>query len=505
MSVTITFYSTTSKKKELNKILTAYYPQSNAVGYLHTPTDIINPVVDFEQTTSLNPLANSYCKIVEFNRYYFIERCVAIHTNRWTLYLHEDVLVSHQLYILGHSAFVIRWENSTYKSLKDDLCNFEYNKQVIYGSITNRTGATGITTLTANMGVNDDNTLIAYMTDQVDHYSGGTNAFHSASQPTTYAIGGNISTAYLVGSGGIAFDMARTVYKNSAMKSFIKHITMYPFVIPNTPDANILEIWLGDNRMAIQQTFKYPNYTLLRILIADFYINASNNAQFYSDDFTCFEPFSTYEMYIPYVGWITVSSEDIIDKRIRVWYAVNFEEGTATAYVSSGSNIDNVIYTSPCCMGTKISLSYDNTLELETARNALYLNTATSLGNSAVAYASGNEVGAIGGLLKTGANFVNGWNSLIARGTTGVNTSASGMNQAQSVKMRVTRVVKKNYDSAFAKEVGLPYNRVQTLSSLTGFVQVGSIQMNEDNYVFDDEKKEIESILKSGYIYTPSS
>lgn len=505
MSVTIQFIKTTDKKIELNKSLTTAL-QWTLTGLLRVPTDIINPVIEIEETDDVSPLKFSYCKIDEFDRYYFIENAVCIRTGRWMITLHEDVLMSHQTYILAQNAFVLRWSASTDKTIRDNECNFEYQKKIIEAYVTNTSGASNITNLTVTpSSTTGYNTVIAYMTDQVDHYSNGSNSFESANTPSTYVTGANASTAYYVGVGGIAYDIARAVYKNSAMKSYIKHITMYPFVVTCTLDNTITTIKIGDTNVAIGSPFRYPNAAIERIKIADFKITSTENSTLYSDDFTAAEPYSTYEIYIPYVGWVNLPSVYALNKRIRVWYVVNYEEGTATAYISIGSSIYNIIYSSPCVMGTKISLSYDNTLELETARNALYLNTAASLVSVALASQSGVEgagISAAGGLLRTGAAFVNGWNSLIPRGNTSINSSTSGLNLYQKVSVRVTRTKKKNYDSDFAATYGLPYNKYDSLTSLGGFVKVGDIQFTESATILDNEKKEIESILKSGYVYT---
>lgn len=509
MSVTIQFIQTTDKKIELNKSYTIAL-QWKLTGLLRVPTDMINPVVEIEETADVSPLKFSYCKINEFDRFYFIENAVCIRNNRWALYLHEDVLMSHQTYILAQNAFVLRWSASTDKTIRDNECNFEYKKEIIEANITNTAGASNITTLTVSPDpMTGYNTVIAYMTDYTniqDMSSSGANAFESASTPSSYTVGGNVSCIYYVGTGAIAHDIARAIYKNSSLKSYVKHITMYPFNITSTAKNDILSIEIGNTTINLNTVpFRYANYVIERIKIADFKISSTENSTLYNDDFTAAEPYSTYEIYIPYVGWVNLPSEYAIDKRIRVWYAVNYEEGTATAYISSGSSIYNIIYSSPCVMGTKIGLSYDNTLELETARNALYLNTATSLGSTALAAAGGGDnagLNAASGLLKTGAAFVNGWNSLIPRGNTAINSSTSGLNLYQKVSVRVTRTKKKNYDSDFAVTYGLPYNKYDSLTSLSGFVKVGDIQFTESNIVLDNEKKEIESILKSGYIYT---
>ncbi len=505
MSITIQFIKTTDKKIELAKSITTASAWT-LTGLLRVPTDIINPVIEIEETSDVSPLKFSYCAIAAFNRYYFIERAICVRTGRWEIYLHEDVLMSHQLYILSLSAYILRWENSTDKTIKDNECNFEYKKEVIEANVTNTAGASNITTLTVSPSYSTGyNTVIAYMTDEslTDISSSGTNTFESASTPNAYIVGGNVSCVYYVGVGAIAFDIARNVYKNSALKSFIKHITMYPFTVSSTSKADKLTIKIGSTDVNLNTVpFRYANYVMERIKIADFKISSTENSTLYRDDFTAAEPYSNYEIYIPYVGWVNLPSEYAVDKRIRVWYAVNYEEGTATAYISSGSSIYDIIYTSPCTMGTKISLSYDNTLELETARNALYLNTAASLGGVALASQSGSEGAGISGLLKTGAAFVNGWNSLIPRCNTAINSSPSGINLYQKVSVRVTRVTKKNYDSDFAAEYGLPYNKYAAISSLSGFIKVGDIQFTENNEILDDERKEIENILKSGFIYT---
>lgn len=104
--MTLTLYKNNSEQNAVTKSLTQVQTMT---GTLRNGTSIIDPVVLVSDIANISGV--NYCKINEFNRYYFINNIKSVNNNLWELSCHVDVLQSFATEIRAQSGIVERQEN----------------------------------------------------------------------------------------------------------------------------------------------------------------------------------------------------------------------------------------------------------------------------------------------------------------------------------------------------------------------------------------------------------
>ena len=104
--MTLTLYKNNSEQNAVTKSLTQIQTMT---GTLRNGTSIIDPVILVSDVTDISGV--NYCKINEFNRYYFINNIKSLNNNLWELSCHVDVLQSYADEIRAQSGIVERQEN----------------------------------------------------------------------------------------------------------------------------------------------------------------------------------------------------------------------------------------------------------------------------------------------------------------------------------------------------------------------------------------------------------
>jgi len=341
--------------------------------------------------------------------------------------------------------------------------------------------------------------VISYMTDQVIHPSGPTPELDGLKSISAETSGSNVSTQYLVGTVEDIYDLAKEVYKNDTLLSFVKSIMIYPFGIENLTDSTVTSIKIGTTDYILKNEFRYPAHYPERIVVADFIGPAGTS-------FLDYAPYTTYEIYIPYSGFVTISGENIVDKHLKVFYLVNWEDGTANAYIYNVTD-DVIIYSAQCVLGVKVALSSSNALELANQKTALGLNTGINLIGSAMTIgggiAAGNPLAIGAGLLKgtsTIGNAISGFNQMYDIGKVGITSAVAGLSAGQRVVLRYTRTVPVGYDDSYFALKGRPLNQYKKLSDLSGFTIVNDVHVENIPNATLTETNEIERLLTSGVI-----
>lgn len=441
-------------------------------------------------------LTANYAYIPDFNRYYFITDITAISRYLWQISMSVDVLMTYYDDIMNLSAFIARNQNLYSPFVVDDLTNFTYSKEITNTYPVNKTAVTVLSTAPSTSW---HTAVMSYLTDDTIRFSGSTPALNDLPMITAYASGSNISTQYLVGTTGMVYDLAKAVYKDDTLLSFIKTVMIYPFDIPAIVDSNITTIKIGTKKYTLTDTFRYPEHYPERIVVADFDMpNATS--------FLDYSPYKTYEIYIPYSGFVTLSGENILGKELKVFYLVNWEDGTANAYVYNVS--DNVVlYSAQCVLGVKVALSSSNALELSNQKTALGLNTGINLIGSALTVggglASGNILAVGGGVLRgtsTIGNAISSFNQMYDLGKVGITSPVSGLSSGQKVFLRITKTNPVGYDDSYFALKGRPLNQYRKLSDLSGYTIVNDIHVENVPNATLTEMNEIERLLTNGVI-----
>lgn len=445
-------------------------------------------------------LASNYVYIKEFNRYYFINDIISVRNNMWRINMYVDVLMSYKKQIKNLKAFVNRNEFTFDEYVKDDLISYYYDKEVIEyipekGNKVNTTFK-----VRKQVGEITTNYVISVINDQIWATGDYVNApDESLPQVDCEITGQGVTSANYCLTSLNATRLARALVEDDTLYGYIISLIAFPFLIEYEGDS--VSLRLGKTTLdglegvnCYKMNPKLSQY----YVIADFTITA--------DDFKDYEPFTQYQIWIPYLSWVNVNADDILNNRIIVYYNVNYQTGSAQVTIYDVTN-DKIIFTSNCQVGVKIGLSSTNAREVKDNENSNNIGLAVGLLTSALAVAggavSGNAVAVGGGLLTGGrtiANYIQNQNTNYNRASGNISSPLGGAYLSQEVKVRKTKLKPKNYDSNYAKLYGKPLNKYMDLSSLTGFTILGEVHIEDIGSITSTEFAELYNILTTGFI-----
>lgn len=215
-------------------------------------------------------------------------------------------------------------------------------------------------------------------------------------------------------------------------------------------------------------------------------------------NFLDYAPYTKIELYLPYIGFVTLDTNEVMGKTILIQYAVDYMTGMGTAYVMADGIM---IYTGEGQVGIDIPLGGRNAAEI--AKNNLMtgINTAGGIVGTAVAAGAGGvTAGVLTGLntlAGTTASVIQGNQSRVTKGSIG--NSANGFYAPQNAYLIITRPTPVE-PTSYANQFGRPSGKTEQLQSLTGYTVVDRVHVEGIKNGTQDEITEIERLLKSGVI-----
>lgn len=241
----------------------------------------------------------------------------------------------------------------------------------------------------------------------------------------------------------------------------------------------------------------------------------------YFGNFLDYAPYTKIELYLPYIGFVTLDNDLVLGKRLIIRYAVDLCTGSCTAFVitrnmndTTGST-ETVILTQNGTIGIQIPMSGGSGSDI--ARSMLKFGISTGAGaasfgvsvNKGMEAALASEGGSVGGVVaRAGAAGLLASTAIGAvtagqipvhkNGKMDANTGFYGPQNAYLIWTRPSI----NYPSSYNAQYGRPSGKTKTLSTLTGFTVVDSVHVEGAgfNSATSDELSEIERLLKSGVI-----
>ena len=501
-----------SDNHELNKTLT----------YIDTMMGIFNHSIAIKNINiDVNNYVNNfnYVWIPTLKRYYYVDSVELMSANITRLHLKEDVLMSWEKLIKSQSAFVSRYQSSVQTKLVDNRLPLEDTKRIVMLSFTN--GALKNCTFDYNVASNKPCIAVTSLSTQVQTGHGTNVAPSGSSLPSIRSTMNNNEYLRFINFDKLYY-LIKAYRSDDAVASYFENVIYFPF------DCTTL-FGLSEQGGAIFVRDKFvdssgdlapfdSSYTPLQtftmnlqrdgvspyIVIAD--ISITDN----DETFDKFEPYSNYEIYIPFVSWVKIEYNQFVNQRILVYYSVDFKTGMATAYVYNYSN-KYIIWSGACQLGIKLDMTTTNQLENQRQKEASVLNTTLGLMSSTIAVgvgvATGNPLAIAGGVIgggKTIANAVNQNRMLFERAQSSFGTPECSLFAPNEVKIRRTYndKISLTSDTTYAKLNGKPYNNyVADLSSLSGYVEIPEIHFDPKNeIIYQDEINEIVSLLKDGVI-----
>ena len=453
-------------------------------------------------------LSANYVYIPDFNRYYFINDITSVRQNLWTLSLHVDVLMSYKKEISNTKAFVMRNEFEYDPLVKDDEVSYYYDKDVI--EYVPEKGDKVNNTFTPNLPNNSNNIVISVINNLIGRVYGGSAQPPVPSLPTPTSSSTSAfatSQSYIINYEMLTRLSKRLNGDNSNLTSFVLSIIAFPFTLKTTGLPDTLR--LGSTDLTNSSTsseveddkvevIDLEHGTPQYIVIADFTITG--------DNFMDYEPYSQYEIYLPYLGWVSLSAVNVLNNRLIVYYVVDYQTGSAQVCIYDITN-SKIIYTSNAQLGVKVGITTTNQKEVNDNRNSNNIGLGIGLITSALSVgggvASSNPIAIMGGLISGGstiANYVQNQNTNYSRASGTVSSGQSGLYLPQDVKIRKTTYKPKGYDVEYFKLKGRPLNQVKRLGDLTGYTLVGEEHLENFGSSTESEHDEIKSLLLNGVI-----
>lgn len=448
-------------------------------------------------------LAANYAYIEEFNRYYYISDVVSYRNDLWRIPLDVDVLMSYKDKILGLDAFVLRNEFNYNDFIKDDLVSFYYDKEI--SETIFEKGTLVNTTFKLDVGI--ENRYNVVVTCQAQNGDIGLEHIDTPSGTNLPSIqqsdfNDQYSECSYVGDTVDLSSITLSCLRDDNLATFIKSIMFYPFDVEHGSTAQ--QVYLGDQAIEkgggtpLQMYFakyKVSNY----IITEDFTITSP-------ESFLDYEPYTQYELYVPYYGWIKLSAEQILGNRIIIYYTIQLSTGSGNVYVYDVTN-NKMLFTSPCQMGMQLGVTSTNNTEIDNAQKANTLNLAVgaiaSAGSIGLGLITGNPIAIMGGgmgLYKSIVTAVNNASQMYDKAQVSYGTANAGMYNSQRAILRKTVMKPKNYNDDYAKLYGKPLNQYIKLNELSGYTLISDIHIEDIGNITKTEFDQLHTLLTSGII-----
>lgn len=523
-----------------NNTYIACYKQNDENDALHKKLTFVKLLmIQFKSTLSMKQfyidLSNyefdfNYIYIPVLKRYYYVNSVEMMNKTITRLNLQEDVLMSWENLIRRQSAFVTRYEGSTEKYIVDVRRPIEDTLTVEYITPTpTGTGSLVNTTLKYDIGINDYKIAVVSVSTKYFH---NVNYYEDVKSPTGTNLPKISQTfsqvEYLNFMKAYDFQFLEGALINqSDLLSYVLSAIILPFD-PTTPFTDSVQyngfvtnqtFYAKDDALCDDYAFhdvgNYPaGVSEVKVatthagscpyfIVADFTVSANNN------DYLDYPPYSNLEIYIAFVGWVSLNASQILNKRLIVYYTVDFKSGMGTAYLYNVTD-DKLIWSTNCQVGIKLDLTATNQIDNTRTKQSNNTNMILSLLTSALAIGVGvateNPVAIAGGALSAGkavASTVTSNMMLFEKSQTNFGTGEGVFHAPLDVRIR--RSYHKPLtitESVFEHLYGLPYNNYTALSALSGYVEVGDLHFDlKGEDIYQDEIQEIVQLLKNGVIF----
>lgn len=225
-------------------------------------------------------------------------------------------------------------------------------------------------------------------------------------------------------------------------------------------------------------------------------------------NFLDYAPYTKIECYIPYIGFVTLDTNEVMNKAIKLEYAVDVMTGTGTAYLTVGTEgldgtftWEKIVYIGDCKLGIDIPIGGANAPEV--ARN----NLVTGI-NAAGGIIGTVAAGTVGG---TGAAVMAGMKTLASTTVSAIQSNqvhvhkgsigscSNGMYGPQNAFLAITRP-RIAEPSDYAAQFGRPSGKTAALETLHGYTVVEKVRVKGFASATQEEISEVERLLKTGVI-----
>ena len=242
-----------------------------------------------------------------------------------------------------------------------------------------------------------------------------------------------------------------------------------------------------------------------------------------TSSFMDYKPYTTLELYLPYIGFVELDNDEVMGNQISIRYAVDLTSGKCTAFVSLYDATEakdvRLLLTREGQCGMRIPISGGSGSEISKAILSFGMGAvsgAVSLGLGAVGAGSatnakgiptGGTVGSVvdtlasstGYLSHTTINAIQAGQYHVHKGGVIEVNNAFYAPQTPFLIYRCPKVTRpSNYDHT----VGRPLAETRTLSQLTGYTLIEQVHVEGSDFGMAtlEEKNMLETQLKNGIL-----
>ena len=277
---------------------------------------------------------------------------------------------------------------------------------------------------------------------------------------------------------------------------YITGVTWYPFKLDDFIGGTYAPVVLaGMPSTGITGMRLSHNFQMCK-RVASFKIDRRFN------NFMDFDPYTKVQIYLPFLGFYDLPINEIFNRYVYVYYALDLETAMGTAYIETNGR---VIMTASGRIGIDLPLGSSNRNEMMKAN----IENAGKLVAGIIATTYGGNSTTAGSLLKAGGiktAISAGIDTFIAnqlRYNRGTDSGGSeNIVSPNEVYLIITRPKPIDGGSipSYINEMGLPVSKTKTLSECHGFTIIGSIHLENFESATDTEIKMIEDSLHKGVI-----
>ena len=506
----LTLYKNTAENNRIDK--TDYLTSVGEItGYLRQETNIINPSIVIEYTGVID---FNYVYISTFNRYYFVNNITSVRTNLWRLDMSCDTLMTYKETILNYECYVSRNENDYNEDIEDKYLPLEYEKVVDYILQQDTTGTNPdffkgfsalITTLATSPEVNleSENIEITTPFNDLDGEPAKTNIYEAGSS--------NFKVIQMITDSGAYASclnaIANALIQDDTKAGFVQSIIVFPIWNPAMYDQigykTMTDFYYGSEKLPLGGTYNVvlKGDTIAPMKIATIYVRPKFN------NFLDYDPYTTYEIWLPFYGWAKLPSEQVVGHYLNVYYVINTSSTKGTIIIRQETD-SAVILQVDCTIGVEVPISTTNAENIKRRATSDAINYAVQgVGGvlmGAVGVVTGNPLLAFGGAMMATGAITGGISSSMtnrveAQGK--VSDGNAGLYSDRVVKIRRTSsIVAVDDITKYAKYIGRPLQTNVKLNTLTGYTIVGGVHVENLGTATDNEKTDIENQLRKGVI-----
>ena len=260
-------------------------------------------------------------------------------------------------------------------------------------------------------------------------------------------------------------------------------LTQLPFTVPTGASTSVKAGFIDTGIAMPRVSQQYIDFNMGSIKYGSYWGNSLD-----------FDPYTKVQIYLPFIGFRTLNTNDVINSTVSLKYRIDCLTGSVTAWVSSGSFV-KYEFSGQCGASIPVtSQNYNNVINTA-------INIVSTVGTGIIGGVATGGLGTmasmatVNGISNVASGVASGAMKPTVQRSGGMGGAASlmGMRTPFLVFQRPKTSLPSNYNNLY----GYASNKYLKLGNCRGFTQVEHMHLQVQGAT-DDEMKEIENILHKG-------